>query len=158
MNKTCLVTGGAGFIGCAISSGLVQQFERVVVIDNLHPQIHKTCRRPEALDEGVELIIGDIAEMSTWNEVLVHCQPTTIIHLAAETGTGQSLIEAHRYTRVNVLGTATMLDALVRHDCWPRHILLTSSRAVYGEGPWRNRQTGDVVYPGQRTREQLTTS
>ena len=41
-----LVTGGAGFIGCAISVELAQRFDRVVAVDNLHPQIHATRERP----------------------------------------------------------------------------------------------------------------
>ena len=48
--KTCVVTGGAGFIGCALSSGLSRRFERVIVLDCLHPQIHPTPARPAALD------------------------------------------------------------------------------------------------------------
>lgn len=155
---TCLVTGGAGFIGCAISQGLLRRFERVVVVDNLHPQVHRVQERPRALAEGAVLIVGDVTEPSTWSQVLSHCRPTTILHLAAETGTGQSLTEAARYARVNVLGTAVMLDALAQHQCIPEHMVLTSSRAVYGEGPWRTRQTGEVVYPGQRSREQLAKS
>ena len=153
-----MVTGGAGFIGCAVSGDLVRQFERVVVVDNLHPQVHKLRQRPAALAEDAELILGDVAETSTWNEVLARHKPTTILHLAAETGTGQSLREATRHARVNVVGTAVMLDALVERDCLPNHIVLVSSRAVYGEGPWYNRKTGEVLYPGQRTLEQLAKS
>ncbi|MEK8228035.1 NAD-dependent epimerase/dehydratase family protein [Oerskovia sp. M15] len=45
---TVLVTGGAGFIGCAISSDLADRFDRVVALDNLHPQVHGTSGRPGA--------------------------------------------------------------------------------------------------------------
>ena len=60
-----------------------------------------------------------------------------MVHLAAETGTAQSLTESTRHATTNVVGTTAMLDAFVRHDALPRHVVLTSSRAVYGEGPWR---------------------
>lgn len=153
--RTCLVTGGAGFIGCAISKGLVNRFDRVVVVDNLHPQVHKKQRRPEALDANAGLLIADVAQPEAWPDILKTCKPSVLVHLAAETGTGQSLNEAARHAHVNVVGTATMLDALAHFDCIPERIVLASSRAVYGEGPWRRRGSGKIIYPGQRTREQL---
>jgi dTDP-L-rhamnose 4-epimerase len=153
--KICLVTGGAGFIGCALSSLLPEHFDRVVVLDNLHPQVHPTSNRPVALDSRVEFVLGDVTDAKAWDQLLADIAPDTIIHLAAETGTGQSLTEATRHARVNVVGTTEMLDALVRHDRLPRQILLTSSRAVYGEGAWIDRSNGLVSYPGQRSRVQL---
>jgi len=155
MSRTCLVTGGAGFIGCAISEGLVNRFDRVVVIDNLHPQVHKKCQRPTALDAEAELMIADVTRPATWADILKTCKPSALVHLAAETGTGQSLSEAARHASVNVVGTATMLDALAHFDCIPERIVLASSRAVYGEGPWRRCASEEILYPGQRTREQL---
>lgn len=149
------MTGGAGFIGCAISSGLSKRYERVIAIDALHPQIHPERQRPDTLDGDVELIIGDIADATLWRRLLDHINPDTIIHLAAETGTGQSLTESARHAYANVTGTATMLDALARAGRVPDQFLLTGSRAVYGEGPWRPICGGPPIYPGQRTREQL---
>jgi dTDP-L-rhamnose 4-epimerase len=55
MTTTVLVTGGAGFIGCALSKQLPDHFDRVVAFDNLHPQIHPTATRPADLDERVEM-------------------------------------------------------------------------------------------------------
>lgn len=156
MTTTCVVTGGAGFIGCAISEGLLKRFDRVIAIDNLHPQVHVRRDRPERLAKAVELIVADVTERRAWDEILPRCSPTVIVHLAAETGTAQSLTEASRHALVNVLGTTVMLDALLHHKQLPNRIVLASSRAVYGEGPWKNILTGDVVYPGQRTREQLS--
>jgi len=153
----CVVTGGAGFIGCALSESLAMRFERVVVVDILHPQIHPTQQRPNALAAAVELRIQDIREASTWDTLLSEVTPTTIVHLAAETGTGQSLTEGTRHATVNVVGTTQMLDALARFKVTPSQILLTSSRAVYGEGPWENTD-GTIAYPGQRTATQLAAS
>lgn len=149
-----IVTGGAGFIGCAISPALVRNFERVVVIDNLHPQIHSSGTRPAELAAGAELVVADITEAATWDKVLEDVTPDVVIHLAAETGTGQSLEESTRHAHVNVVGTTQMLDGLNRSGRLPRRIVLSSSRAVYGEGAWR-RQDGTLFYPGQRTSETL---
>ncbi len=144
------MTGGAGFIGCAISPALAEAFERVVVVDNLHPQIHESGARPDALDPRAELVVADVAEGSTWDLVLQDVTPDVIIHLAAETGTGQSLEESTRHTRVNVVGTSQLLDGLNRHKKLPRRIVLSSSRAIYGEGAWQAAD-GRTFYPGQRT-------
>ncbi|RQS70136.1 NAD(P)-dependent oxidoreductase [Burkholderia sp. Bp8963] len=152
--KKILVTGGAGFIGCAISQRLAQRASRYVVMDNLHPQIHERAVRPSALHERAELVVADVTDADAWDALLGDFQPDVIVHLAAETGTGQSLTEASRHALVNVVGTTRMTDALMKHGVTVQHILLTSSRAVYGEGAWQ-RPDGTVVYPGQRGRAQL---
>ncbi len=154
MSKTCLVTGGAGFIGCAISPLLAEHFDRIVAVDNMHPQIHTTPARPAALHEKVELVVGDVTLRETWDALLPEFRPDVVIHLAAETGTGQSLTEGSRHANVNVVGTTQMLDAFVRNETIPRRVVLTSSRAVYGEGAWQD-ASGKVSYPGQRARAQL---
>lgn len=154
---TVLVTGGAGFIGCAISADLAANFSRVVVVDNLHPQIHASGERPAELHEGAELIVADITDPKTWDAVLADATPDVVIHLAAETGTGQSLEESTRHAHVNVVGTSQLLDGLNRHGKLPRRIVLSSSRAVYGEGPWDD-ANGHRFYPGQRTSSTLDQS
>ncbi|MBD8873277.1 NAD-dependent epimerase/dehydratase family protein [Rhodanobacter sp. DHB23] len=151
---TCLVTGGAGFIGCAISARLAQAFGRVIAVDNLHPQIHPTRKRPEALDPAVQLVQADVTEPDTWDRLLGEFWPQVVIHLAAETGTGQSLTEGSRHALVNVVGTTQMLDGFARHQALPRRIVLSSSRAVYGEGAWRD-SAGAERYPGQRSDRML---
>ena len=155
---TCLVTGGAGFIGTAMSAGLAERFDRVVALDSLHPQIHPTPERPADLHEAVELVVGDVTDASVWDDLLTRVVPDVVVHLAAETGTGQSLSESTRHAMTNVVGTTQMLDALLRHrerSGLPRRIVLSSSRAVYGEGAWRRTADGAVLYPGQRTAEIL---
>lgn len=154
MVDCCLVTGGAGFIGCAISEDLTRRFGTIVAVDNLHPQIHKSGKRPTALHPKVELIAADITEDHVWERTLDKYRPDVIVHLAAETGTGQSLTEATRHAHVNVVGTTRMLDALARHSVPVRKILLTSSRAVYGEGEWKDAQD-KTIYPGQRSAQML---
>jgi len=148
-----LVTGGAGFIGSALSRVMARTAERWVVIDNLHPQIH-SCERPRGLDLRAELVVGDIEQPGIWDSVLRDFQPKVVVHLAAETGTAQSLTEASRHARVNVLGTAVMLDAFARNGQVPSHFVLASSRAVYGEGRWE-REDGTIVQPGVRSHAQL---
>lgn len=155
MKTTCIVTGGAGFIGCALSKGLTERFSRVIAIDTLNPQIHKKPVRPAELAEGVELLVGSTCDSAMWDALLPELEPGfSVIHLAAETGTAQSLDFSTLHTSTNVVGTSTMLDAFTRHQKMPAEILLTSSRAVYGEGAWQ-KDDGTVYYPGQRSDAQL---
>lgn len=151
---TVLVTGGAGFIGCALAERLVGSADRWVAFDSLHPQVHPGSTRPAALHADAELVVGDVTNPADWERLLADVAPDTVIHLAAETGTAQSLDEASRHSRVNVVGTTELTDALGRSGRLPRHIVLASSRAVYGEGSWR-RTDGTVFQPGMRSHAQL---
>ncbi|HRW18361.1 MAG TPA: NAD-dependent epimerase/dehydratase family protein [Dermatophilaceae bacterium] len=147
-----LVTGGAGFIGCALSQVLADRADSWVVVDNLHPQVHPGGQRPNALHAAARLIVADVTDPSTFEAL--EQTPTTVIHLAAETGTGQSLHQASRHGLVNVVGTTRLTDWLSTRDSRPTHVLLTSSRAVYGEGAWRG-SDGQLRYPGQRSHAML---
>jgi dTDP-L-rhamnose 4-epimerase len=153
VQPSVLITGGAGFIGCALAHRLVSAGYDVVVMDVLHPQIHTSLGRPSGLPVQVQLLTGDVTHAADWDAVLRLVRPSQIVHLAAETGTGQSLSEATRHASVNVVGTAQLLDALTRTGLVPDQLVLASSRAVYGEGAWR---CGEIVfYPGPRTHTQL---
>jgi len=149
-----LVTGGAGFIGCALSNRLCPAGAHVVAADFLHPQVHPVRTRPAALHADATTLPVDVTHEETWEPLLDHVRPDVVVHLAAETGTGQSLAEASRHAMVNVVGTTRMLDAMYRSKHRPSHIVLTSSRAVYGDGAWQAFD-GKVHYPGLRRRAAL---
>lgn len=149
-----LVTGGAGFIGCALSRLAATPDRRWVAIDTLNPRIHETHVRPRALSEHAELVVGDIVEPATWDQVLDGWSPDVVVHLAAETDTGLSLDHPLRFTTVNVDGTAQLMEALRRHDVTPRRIVVASSRAVYGEGTWRD-DSGKARTRSQRSHAEL---
>jgi dTDP-L-rhamnose 4-epimerase len=157
LKKQVLLTGGAGFIGLNtiryIQTQSPNDFE-FILFDNLHPQVHKQFSLETDLPPNTTLLTGDVANKHNWDTVLKLAHPDIVIHLAAETGTGQSLTESSRHARVNVVGTTEMLDALRRNNIKPEHIILASSRAVYGDGDWKN-QLGEVVAVGTRTHAQL---
>jgi dTDP-L-rhamnose 4-epimerase len=121
-------------------------------MDVLHPQVHG--ERPAInLPPSVRLFTGDVTHAPDCDAALRLFQPAQIVHLAAETGTAQSLSEATRHGSVNVVGTTRLLDALSRAAHVPDQIVLASSRAVYGEGAWRS--GSQVFYPQPRSHAQL---
>ena len=73
-----------------------------------------------------------------------------IVHLAAETGTGQSMYESDKYTNVNVKGTACMFEVLENSEHNIQKIVVASSRAVYGEGKYLCSKNNKETYPLQR--------
>src|SRR5262245_48129308 len=123
-----LITGGAGFLGCAVARHLDRLGSAVTVLDALHPQVHATGERPVALPPGATLLVGDVTEPADVAAALERAHPDTIVHLAAETGTAQSLRAASRHGLVNVVGTTRLLDALSTLRRPPRHVVLASSR------------------------------
>ncbi|QCV96043.1 NAD-dependent epimerase/dehydratase family protein [Acidipropionibacterium acidipropionici] len=124
-----LITGGAGFIGRRVASAAPQDWQ-LTAVDILHPQVHADIDADRAAFPGA-VVEKDVADPRTWRELDA---PDLVIHLAAETGTAQSMYETDRYTRVNVEGTRLA----VRAACaWGVPVIATSSRAVYGGGRWR---------------------
>jgi dTDP-L-rhamnose 4-epimerase len=154
-NKRVLITGGAGFIGSALARALTPHTDDVVLLDSLHPDVHgENPQEPEI--PRARFIHGDVTSPQVWHKLLEEFSPTAIVHLAAETGTGLSLSEATRHGYVNVVGTTTMLDALFRSPQRPEHIVLASSRAVYGEGQWQS--DDQTFYAEPRTHDDLSKS
>ena len=150
--SSVLVTGGAGFIGSALARRLVKAGYDVAVMDVLHPQVHGEGRAID-LPPSVRLFTGDVTHAADCDAVLRLFQPAQIVHLAAETGTAQSLSEATRHGSVNVVGTTQLLDALSRAALVPDQLVLASSRAVYGEGVWQS--GSQLFYPPPRSHAQL---
>ncbi len=132
-----LVTGGAGFIGSHVTPALLRAGFCVRILDNLSPQIHGAV--PRGLDwlstDGIEFQRGSVTSQGDVRTALVGVD--AVIHLAAETGTGQSMYDIARYSSVNVQGTALLLDVLANDEQRSvRRIVLASSRSIYGEGAY----------------------
>ena len=140
-----LVTGGAGFLGTALVTRLAD-FSNVVVIDALDPQVHRAGKFSPELSAGARCIVGDVRTRSTYPTDLGAID--VVVHLAAQTGTAQSMYELSRYTSHNVGGTAALLEWLTESHVAPTRIILASSRAVYGDGVYRS---ADGLIPATRT-------
>lgn len=148
-----LITGGAGFIGSHIALKLLEKGYKVRILDNLSPQIHgKEGKLPEFLQGKVDFIRGDVKFRADLKKALNGMD--AVIHLAAETGTGQSMYEISKYTEVNIGGTANLLDILTNESNSIKKVIVASSRAIYGEGKYECKEHGDV-YPLSRTDEDM---
>lgn len=147
-----LVTGGAGFIGSHLVNSLIKSGNRVWVIDSLSSQIHgedpKMSPLLNSLDSRVDFIQGSITSKSLYSGLIDEID--IVIHLASETGTGQSMYEIEKYADVNVLGTAYLLEAILNSSKRVKKIIVASTRAVYGEGKYFCVEHGNV-YPESRS-------
>jgi dTDP-L-rhamnose 4-epimerase len=156
MAQKVLITGGLGFIGLELARTLVRRGMTVRLMDNLSPQIHGVDPQPElgALLEkpDVEIMRGDVCQRRDWVSALRDV--SSVVHLAAETGTGQSMYRIGDYTSTNVLGTALLLDVLANDQHRVTKLVLASSRSVYGEGAYQCTRCG-LVYPAMRSLDNL---
>jgi len=146
-----LVTGGAGFIGSHLVDALIARGHRVRILDALSPQVHVTGE-PAYLNQQAEFINGDVCDARLVEESLDGVD--VVYHEAAEVGVGQSMYEIQKFVRANDLGTAVLLEAMVKRRSQIRKLIVASSMSIYGEGACRN-SNGDVVYPEIRPASQL---
>lgn len=144
-----LITGGAGFIGSNLIKSLYSRGHVVTVLDNLSPQIHgENSKILSDIPSQVKFIRGDVRSRDDWLTALEGQE--VVVHLAAETGTGQSMYEVERYVDVNIRGTALLLDLLTNQPHSIRRLIVASSRAIYGEGRYHCTTHG-TVYPNARS-------
>lgn len=155
--KNILITGGAGFIGSNLALELIKKKYKVTILDNLSKQIHG--ENPEkdsplyiSIKDKVTFFKGSVSSKDDWIKSLKG--QDAVIHLAAETGTGQSMYEIERYCDVNVNGTALLLDILANKKHKIKKLIIASSRAIYGEGKYKCSKHGSV-YPIARNEEDM---
>lgn len=156
--KNVLVTGGAGFIGSNVALKLLKKGYNVTVLDNLSKQIHgenpeRTSPLYLSIRDKVHFIKGSVTSREDWLKALDG--QDAVIHLAAETGTGQSMYEIEKYVNTNIGGTALLLDILTNTKHHVKRVLVAESRAIYGEGKYHCQKCGDV-YPLDRCDEDMS--
>lgn len=155
--KNVLITGGAGFIGSNVALKLLAKGYNVTVLDTLSKQIHgenpeETSPLYLSIKDKVKFIKGSVTSREDWMKALEGQE--AVIHLAAETGTGQSMYEIEKYVETNIGGTALLLDILTNTKHNVKRVLVAESRAIYGEGKYHCEKCG-VVYPTDRKDEDM---
>jgi dTDP-L-rhamnose 4-epimerase len=149
-----LITGGAGFIGSHLADALLRDGHSVRVLDNLDAQVHPDAERPSYLDRDVDLVVADVRDRDGVRRALAGID--TVVHFAAAVGVGQSMYEIERYTSINAIGAAVLLEEVVARRDAILKLLVASSMSIYGEGQYRNPQTGETgLAPPLRPEAQL---
>ncbi len=151
-NLNILVTGGAGFIGSHLVDALIEKGHRVRIIDSLVGQVHGGGV-PEHLNKNAEFIKADVCDAEAVRKALDYVD--VVYHEAAEVGVGQSMYEIVRYVKANDLGTAVLLEEMVRRPGQFRKLVVASSMSIYGEGAYVCGGCGEKVSPFLRSDEQL---
>jgi dTDP-L-rhamnose 4-epimerase len=153
-----LITGGSGLIGSNLALQLLDKGYDVIVLDSLLDQIHgsdpaKTSSLYRSIKGKVDFFQGNVCNKKDWEAVLPGVD--VVVHLAAETGTGQSMYEISRYVDVNIAGTGLLLDILANTKTSVKKVIIASSRSIYGEGKYLSKELG-IVYPGHRNAEDMS--
>ncbi|MGX1760531.1 UDP-glucose 4-epimerase GalE [Streptomyces lydicus] len=121
MSKKYLVTGGAGYVGSVVAAHLLQAGHEVTVLDDL-----STGHR-EGVPAGARFIEGRIQEAATWLDPSYDA----VLHFAAFSQVGESVVDPEKYWRNNVGGTMDLLAAM--RDAGVRTLVFSSTAATYGE-------------------------
>jgi dTDP-L-rhamnose 4-epimerase len=146
-----LITGGAGFIGSHLADELLQTGHAVKVFDVLCSQVHGAEKQsPEYLNPDVELVLGDVRDRAAVDRALQGVD--AVYHFAAAVGVGQSMYEVEHYASINDIGTAVLLEALIKRPV--ERLIVASSMSIYGEGLYRSRH-GAIHCAVERTPAQL---
>jgi len=123
---TCLVTGGAGFIGSNLAEVLIQEGHKVVIVDNL------STGRKENIPQKARFFEVDITQKSKLEKVFEKIKPDAVFHLAAQASVNNSIRDPVLDVKVNVIGTINLLDLCAKHEV--KHFIFSSTGgAIYGD-------------------------
>jgi UDP-glucose 4-epimerase len=117
-----LIVGGAGYIGSVVTRLMAAEGHDVVVLDDC------STGHADSVPAGVELIKTDITDAAT---VLNGAGFDAVLHFAAKSLVGESVLKPSLYWRTNVYGTRVLLDAITENSV-PR-LVFSSTAATYGE-------------------------
>lgn len=124
MKGTCLVTGGAGFMGSHLCSDLTASGYNVIALDDLSGGF------VENVPQGTKFVQGSINDVELVEKIFKEDKIDYIFHLAAYAAEGLShFIKRFNYTN-NLIGTINLINAAVNHEV--KCFVFTSSIAVYG--------------------------
>jgi len=147
--KKVLITGGAGFIGSNLAKKLISNNYDVTILDNFSEQIHGINPiLSQEISNNARILKIDIRDKEALFKELGKCN--ILVHLAAETGTGQSMYQVSHYVDVNIQSTADICDFIINNEHNIENIVVASSRSIYGEGKYISDKFGSV-YPDGRT-------
>jgi UDP-glucose 4-epimerase len=121
MSGKYLVTGGAGYVGSVVAQHLLEAGHEVVVLDNLSTGFR------EGVPAGAAFVEGDIRDAATW----LDSSFDAVLHFAAFSQVGESVVKPEKYWENNVGGTMALLAAM--REAGVRRLVFSSTAATYGE-------------------------
>lgn len=121
---TVLVTGGAGYIGSHVVHGLMEQNERVIVLDNLSSGFR------EAVAAQATLVVGNVGDAGLVSGLIAEHGIDAVLHFAASTVVPESVAKPVSYYTNNTVNSLALVDAAIRGGV--RHFVFSSTAAVYG--------------------------
>jgi dTDP-glucose 4,6-dehydratase len=111
-----LITGGAGFIGSAVSRAVIAKTDsEILVYDKLTYAGNLASLTPIASSPRFQFVENDICDRSKVSEALTRFQPDVVMHLAAESHVDRSIDGPAAFVETNLVGTFTMLDASLEY-------------------------------------------
>lgn len=148
-----LVTGGAGFIGSHLVDALAERGHEVMVFDNLDPAAHpQPGKWPTYANPKCKYILGDVRDKEVLRRAMEGVE--VVFHHAAAVGSGISMVDIGRFVEVNSVGTANLLELVIKNRKRIKKVIVASSMTVMGEGTYECGKHG-VYYPFLRPVEQL---
>jgi UDP-glucose 4-epimerase len=121
MSGKYLVTGGAGYVGSVVAQHLLEAGAEVTVLDNLSTGFR------EGVPAGAAFIEGDIRDAAKW----LDSSYDAVLHFAAFSQVGESVVKPEKYWDNNVGGTMALLAAM--REAGVRKLVFSSTAATYGE-------------------------
>ena len=119
-----LIAGGAGYIGSHMVKKLVIEGHRVISLDNLSTGF-------KSLAKYGKLIVGDLSDNEFLDQLFSQNKFDAVMHFAASSLVGESIVNPAKYYRNNVVNTINLLDVMVKHDV--RNFIFSSTAAIFGE-------------------------
>jgi UDP-glucose 4-epimerase len=138
--KSCLVTGGAGFIGSHLVEGLLASAWRVRVLDNFSTGNPANLAH---LGGRIELVRGSVTDPAATLAAVANCE--VVFHLAALPSVVKSVEEPLLVHDVTATGTLNVLDAARRQGV--RRVVYAASSSAYGDQPGAERTETDALLP-----------
>ena len=132
MQKSILVTGGAGFIGSHTVVELLNRNYKVIVVDNLCNSSAESLRRVEKITgKTVQFYQADICDKAALEKIFSENEISNVIHFAGLKAVGESCQKPLLYYQNNIGGTLTLLEVMTAHNV--KSIVFSSSATVYGD-------------------------
>lgn len=149
IEKTVLVTGGAGFIGCHVSNALLLRGDKVIIVDELNDYYDVRLKQANldflTAQHGTNctIYIGDICDIVFMTQIFEKEKLTHICHLAARAGVRPSIVDPYIYVHSNIEGTTRLLDLARQYSCV--NFVYASSSSVYGSSAKELLSEDDIV-------------